>query len=75
MSNTQPQLLVTGASGQLGRLVVDQLLATVPAGQVTAVVRSREAAAALAAPRRHRPRAAGLLQRPGPARGAAPKCR
>lgn len=49
MSNTQPQLLVTGASGQLGRLVVDQLLATVPAGRITAVVRSREAATALAA--------------------------
>lgn len=49
MSNTQPQLLVTGASGQLGRLVVDQLLATVPAGRITAIARSREAAAALAA--------------------------
>lgn len=49
MSDMQPQLLVTGASGQLGRLVVDQLLATVPAGRVTAVVRNREAAAALAA--------------------------
>lgn len=49
MSHAQPQLLVTGASGQLGRLVVDQLLATVPAGRITATVRSDEAAAALAA--------------------------
>ena len=48
MSHTQPQLLVTGASGQLGRLVVGQLLATVPAGRITAMVRSGEAATALA---------------------------
>ena len=48
MSHAQHQVLVTGASGQLGRLVVDQLLATVPAGQVAATVRTREAAAALA---------------------------
>jgi len=48
MSHIQPQLLVTGASGQLGRLAVDQLLATVPAGRITAMVRSCEAAAALA---------------------------
>ncbi|MGH3164548.1 MAG: NAD(P)H-binding protein [Trebonia sp.] len=32
-------VIVTGASGQLGRLVIDQLLATVPATEVTAVVR------------------------------------
>ena len=49
MSHAQHQVLVTGAGGQLGRLVVDQLLATVPAGQVAATVRMREAAAALAA--------------------------
>ena len=49
MSHAQPQLLVTGASGQLGRLVVDHLLATVPAGRITAIVRNSEAAAALAA--------------------------
>ena len=49
MSHTQPQLLVTGASGQLGRLIVDQLLATVPAGRIAAMVRSSGAAAALAA--------------------------
>ena len=49
MSHAQPQLLVTGASGQLGRLVVDQLLATVPAGRITATVRSGEAATQLAA--------------------------
>jgi len=49
MSHAQHQVLVTGASGQLGQLVVDQLLAMVPAGQVAATVRTREAAAALAA--------------------------
>ena len=49
MSHAQHQVLVTGASGQLGRLVMDQLLATVPAGQVAATVRTHEAAAALAA--------------------------
>lgn len=49
MSHAQPQLLVTGASGQLGQLVIDQLLATVPAARITATVRSSEAAAALAA--------------------------
>jgi NAD(P)H dehydrogenase (quinone) len=32
-------VIVTGASGQLGRLVIDQLLATVPGSEVTAVVR------------------------------------
>ena len=49
MSHAQPQLLVTGASGQLGRLVVDQLLAAVPADRITATVRNSEAAADLAA--------------------------
>ena len=45
----QSRLLVTGASGQLGRLVVEQLLLTVPAGAITAMVRSPEAGASLAA--------------------------
>jgi NAD(P)H dehydrogenase (quinone) len=49
MSHAQPQLLVTGAGGQLGQLVVNQLLATVPANRITAMVRSNEAAAVLAA--------------------------
>jgi len=31
---------VTGATGQLGRLVIDALLATVPAGQIVAAVRN-----------------------------------
>jgi NAD(P)H dehydrogenase (quinone) len=32
-------VIVTGASGQLGRLVIDHLLNTIPASEVTAVVR------------------------------------
>ncbi|MEK2474402.1 SDR family oxidoreductase [Streptomyces noursei] len=41
-------VVVTGASGQLGRLVVEELLARVPAGQIAAVVRDKTKAAALA---------------------------
>ncbi|WP_353944129.1 SDR family oxidoreductase [Streptomyces sp. HUAS MG91] len=43
-------LVVTGATGHLGRLVVEGLLAAgVPAGDIAAVVRSQEKGAALAA--------------------------
>ncbi|MFJ7529823.1 SDR family oxidoreductase [Streptomyces griseus] len=42
-------IVVTGATGALGRLVVDALLAEVPAGEAVAVVRDKEKAAALAA--------------------------
>ncbi|MEW1614274.1 MULTISPECIES: SDR family oxidoreductase [unclassified Streptomyces] len=42
-------IVVTGATGELGRLVIDELRATVPAGDIAAVVRSKEKAAALAA--------------------------
>jgi NAD(P)H dehydrogenase (quinone) len=42
-------IVVTGATGQLGRLVVDRLLAEVPADQVVAVVRDADKAADLAA--------------------------
>ncbi|WP_189948362.1 NAD(P)H-binding protein [Streptomyces roseolus] len=44
------RIVVTGATGQLGRLVVDALLAdpAVPAGAVAAVVRNKEKAADLA---------------------------
>ncbi|MGQ5224678.1 SDR family oxidoreductase [Streptomyces sp. MN3] len=41
-------IVVTGASGKLGRHVVEQLLEKVPAEQVTAVVRSPEKVAGLA---------------------------
>ncbi|MER6620911.1 MULTISPECIES: SDR family oxidoreductase [unclassified Streptomyces] len=41
-------IVVTGATGHLGRHVVDQLLEKVPAEQITAVVRSAEKAADLA---------------------------
>ncbi|MET8567219.1 SDR family oxidoreductase [Streptomyces sp. NPDC004783] len=42
-------IVVTGATGHLGRHVVEQLLEKVPAGEVTAVVRDRDRAAGLAA--------------------------
>lgn len=41
--------VITGATGQLGRLVIEKLLASVPAGQIVAAVRSPEKAADLAA--------------------------
>ncbi|MFI8961497.1 NmrA family NAD(P)-binding protein [Streptomyces sp. NPDC053493] len=41
-------IVVTGATGRLGRLVIDALLATVPAASVAAVVRDKEKAADLA---------------------------
>ncbi|MCD5974178.1 SDR family oxidoreductase [Pseudomonas quasicaspiana] len=41
--------VITGANGQLGRLVIEKLLASVPAGQIIAAVRSPEKAADLAA--------------------------
>ncbi|TXS37455.1 SDR family oxidoreductase [Streptomyces sp. OR43] len=42
-------IVVTGATGELGRLVVEQLLTTVPASGIAAVVRDKEKAAGLAA--------------------------
>ncbi|MEU0069664.1 NAD(P)H-binding protein [Streptomyces sp. NPDC006332] len=42
-------IVVTGATGHLGRHVVEQLLEKVPADQITAVVRNAEKAADLAA--------------------------
>ena len=42
-------LIITGATGQLGRLVIDELLKTVPARQIVAAVRNPEKAADLAA--------------------------
>lgn len=42
-------IVVTGATGHLGRLVIDGLLEKVPASEVVAVVRNKEKAAALAA--------------------------
>lgn len=40
-------IVVTGATGYLGRLVIEELLEKVPADQVTAVVRNKEKAADL----------------------------
>ncbi|MFB7947521.1 NAD(P)H-binding protein [Kitasatospora phosalacinea] len=42
-------IVVTGATGQLGRLVIDELLARVPASEVAAAVRDEQKAADLAA--------------------------
>ncbi|HTU76347.1 MAG TPA: SDR family oxidoreductase [Trebonia sp.] len=42
-------IIVTGASGQLGRLVIEELLTSVPAAEVTAVVRDPAKAGFLAA--------------------------
>ncbi|MEW1892833.1 MULTISPECIES: SDR family oxidoreductase [unclassified Streptomyces] len=42
-------IVVTGATGALGRLVVEHLLTAVPASEVAAVVRDKEKAAGLAA--------------------------
>ena len=42
-------IAITGATGQLGRLVLQNLLKTVPASQIVAAVRSPEKAADLAA--------------------------
>ncbi|MEU9194295.1 SDR family oxidoreductase [Streptomyces hundungensis] len=42
-------IVVTGATGSLGRLVVEELLARVPASEIVALVRDKEKAAGLAA--------------------------
>lgn len=42
-------IVVTGATGHLGRLVVDGLLEKVPAGEITAIARDEEKAAPLVA--------------------------
>ncbi|MFI8436583.1 SDR family oxidoreductase [Streptomyces sp. NPDC079020] len=42
-------IVVTGATGELGRLVVEQLLTSVPADRIAAVVRDKEKATSLAA--------------------------
>ncbi|MFJ7158432.1 SDR family oxidoreductase [Streptomyces sp. NPDC101118] len=42
-------IVVTGATGALGRLVIDELLDRVPAGEIAAVVRDEAKAAGLAA--------------------------
>lgn len=49
MSNHRPHLLVTGASGQLGQLVVRRLLELAPDAQVIAMVRDGHAGERMAA--------------------------
>jgi NAD(P)H dehydrogenase (quinone) len=46
----ESNVLVTGAAGQLGRLVIDALLKTVPAERVHALVRNAKAAQGVASP-------------------------
>jgi NAD(P)H dehydrogenase (quinone) len=48
MTDHPPRLLVTAASGQLGRLVIDSLLKTTPAAQIVAGVRTVASGAAFA---------------------------
>ena len=48
MSMNKPRLLVTGASGQLGRLVIEHLRRLDPAADITAMVRTPQAADELA---------------------------
>jgi NAD(P)H dehydrogenase (quinone) len=48
MTDLSSRILVTGATGQLGRLVIESLLKKVPAAQITAAVRNSASAAALA---------------------------
>ena len=58
MADQTAKYLVTGASGQLGALVVAELVGKVPAKNVVALVRRPDAAAALEAllPHPHRGR-------------------
>jgi NAD(P)H dehydrogenase (quinone) len=49
MPHHQPRILVTGASGQLGRLVIDQLLKTMSPSRIAATVRDAKAGADLSA--------------------------
>ena len=48
MSANKPRLLVTGASGQLGRLVIEHLRRLDPSADITAMVRTPQAADELA---------------------------
>ncbi|RMR97154.1 hypothetical protein ALP76_04564 [Pseudomonas savastanoi pv. glycinea] len=48
-SRNPSMIVVTGATGQLGRIVIEQLLTRVPAGQIIAAVRSPEKANDLSA--------------------------
>ena len=41
-------IAITGASGQLGRLIIDELLTTTPASEITALVRTPESVSDLA---------------------------
>jgi NAD(P)H dehydrogenase (quinone) len=47
MPASEPRILVTGATGHLGRLVIGELLKTVPATRIAAFLRNADAAATL----------------------------
>ena len=49
MFNHQTRILVTGANGKLGQLVIDNLLKTAAPNQITATVRNAKTASALSA--------------------------
>ncbi len=49
MFNHQTRILVTGANGKLGQLVIDNLLKTATPNQITATVRNAKTASALSA--------------------------
>jgi len=55
-------LLITGANGKLGRLIVDEVLRRAPDAPLAVSVRDASAASDLAERRRRRP--SGRLQRP-----------
>ncbi len=48
MSGQEPRLLITGANGQLGRLVIEHLLERVPADRIVAAVRNKDTAGQIA---------------------------
>ena len=60
--STSPRLLVTGATGQLGGLVIDALLKTLPAAEIAGLVREGEGGAS---PKADELTARGVQTRPG----------
>ena len=59
---SQPRILITGATGQLGALVIDELLKTMPAAELAGLVRPGEGSAL---PKAERLEARGVQTRTG----------